>query len=225
MKFFTYLIIIFCASSCLQDPNLEKTKTYYDVEKTKIKSEGTIDKVSQLKDGIWKSYNRKGELINEGTYKNDQQTGAWEYFHPSSKGKLLNGKKEGIWENYYDDSSLSFTANYVNGQQDGKCQSFYKNGRLSVESFYKNGKLNGPHITFTSRNVDTTVYWTFEDNKKNGLFKKYNNGKPYVVGFWKHEVGFVGKVSHYRNGKLIKTEYRDTDGKILSTETPPKSYF
>lgn len=229
MKLFPFLIIIFCFSSCHQDTNSIITKTYFDAGKTKIKSEGTIDKVTQLKEGIWKTYSREGKSINEGFYKNDQQTGTWKYFHPSgnvkSKGELLNGKKEGIWEHFYDDGSLSFTANYVNDQQDGKCQAFYKNGRLSTESFYKNGKLNGAHITFNSRDTDTTLYLTYVDDKKMGLFKKYHEGKPYVVGYWKHEVGLVGKVSHYRNKKLIKIEYKDNNGKIISTEHTPKSSF
>lgn len=229
MKLFPFLIIVFFVLSCNQDTNLAITKTYFDASKTKIKSEGTIDKVTLLKEGIWKTYNRKGELASEGFYKNDQQTGTWKYFHPSakvkSKGKLLDGKKEGIWEHFYDDGSLSFTANYVNDQQDGKCQAFYKNGKLSTDSFYKNGKLNGAHITFSSRNADTTLYLTYVDDKRMGLFKKYHDGKPYVVGYWKPEVGLVGKVSHYRNEKLIKVEYRDNNGKIISTEYTPKSSF
>ena len=229
MKLFLYLMMFFCVLSCHQDTNLEITQTYFDTDKTKIKSEGTIDKITKLKEGIWKNYNRKGELMNEGYYKSDRQTGTWKYFHSStkikSKGQLLNGKKEGIWEHFYDDGSLSFTANYVNDQQEGKCQAFYKNGKLSTESFYKNGKLNGAHITFSSRNPDTTLYLTYVDNKRMGLFKKYHEGKPYVIGFWKPEVGLVGKVSHYRNEKLIKTEYKDNDGKILSTEFPPKFSF
>ncbi len=161
MKISLYLIIVFCALSCHQDTNLVITKTYFDADKTKIKNEGTIDKLTQLKEGIWKTYNMKGELMSEGPYQGDQQTGTWKYFHPSgkikSKGQLLNGKKEGIWQNFHVDGSLSFTANYLNDQQDGICQAFYKNGRLSTESFYKNGKLNGAHITFSSRNADTTL--------------------------------------------------------------------
>ncbi|MFK7770828.1 MAG: toxin-antitoxin system YwqK family antitoxin [Saprospiraceae bacterium] len=229
MKFFSYLMIIFCIPSCQQDTNLVVTQTYFDTSKTKIKSEGTIDKVSQLKEGIWKNYNRKGKLVEEGPYKSDQQTGTWKYFHPSgkvkSKGELLNGKKEGIWKHFYDDGDLSFTANYVNNQQDGKCQAFYKNGKLSTESFYKNGKLNGAHITFSSKNPDTTLYLTYVDNIRMGLFKKYHDGKPYVVGYWKPEVGLIGKVYHYRNEKLIKVEYKDNDGKTISTEFTPKSRF
>lgn len=81
------------------------------------------------------------------------------------------------------------------------------------------------NLTFNSRDADTSVYWTYVDNERNGLFKKYNDGKPYVVGHWKPKVGLIGKVCHYRNEKLVEIEYRDTDGKILSTETPPKSHF
>lgn len=229
MKHFSYLMISICVLSCLQENNLEKIQTYFDAGKTRIKSEGTIDKVSKLKEGVWKTFNKEGKLIREGSFKNNHQTGKWKYFHLSGKvkseGKLLDGKKEGIWGNFHEDGILSFTANYVNDQKEGKSQAFYKNGRLSTESFYKNDKLNGAHITFRSNNTDTTLYLTYVDNKRMGLFKKYHDGKPYVIGFWKPEIGLVGKVSHYRNEKLVKIEYKDNDGKIISTEFPPKSSF
>ena len=219
MKYFTFLITIACIFSCYQNSNLITNRTYFDSEQTKLKSEGTIDKNTQRKEGHWKFYNRKGELVKAGIYKDDNETGTWEYFSPlRQKGELINGKKNGIWKSFHNDGSISTIANYDNNQQEGKCESFYQNGKLWTESYYINGKLNGPHITFSQRNGDTSLYETYVDNQRNGLFKNYHNGMPYVIGHWKPDIGFVGKVRHYRNKKLIEIEYKDQNGRTISKD-------
>lgn len=220
MKYFIYLITTACIFSCNQNNGLIINHTYFDSEKTKLKSEGTIDKNTERKEGYWKFYNLKGELVKAGTYKNSQQTGAWEYFRPlRQKGELINGKKEGIWKSFHNDGSISVIANYINDLQEGKCESFYQNGKLSTESYYKNGKLNGPYIIFSQRNGDTSLYATYVDDQRNGLFKNYTNGMPYVIGHWKPDIGFVGEVRHYRNEKLIEIEYKDNNGKTISKKS------
>ena len=220
MKYLIALIIAACTYSCNQNNNLIINQSYFDREQTKIKSEGTIDKDTEQKEGYWKFYNKKGELVRAGTFKNGKETGTWEYFQPlRQKGQLVDGEKEGIWKSFHNDGSIRMVVNYVNGQQEGKCESFYKNGKLSTESYYQNGKLNGPYIIFSQSNGDTSLYATYVDDQRNGILKNYSNGKPYVVGFWKPDIGFVGEVRHYRGEKLVEIQYNDNNGKTLSRES------
>ena len=220
MKYFINLLVILCILSCNTNNDLIKSQTYFDKEKTKLESEGDIEKTTQLKEGQWKFYTPKGELAKSGNYKNGKQTGTWEYFLPNKqKGELVDGKKEGLWKSFDKDGNLSSIVNYVNDQKIGKCESYYKDGSLMTESYYKNDKLNGPYIYFNQRNGDTTLYTTYINDQRDGLFKKYADGKPYVVGYWKPNIGFVGEVRHYRNETLVEIEYKDDHGKTISKET------
>ena len=220
MKYMMCLLTAGCLISCNQNNDLVKEQTYFDREQTQLKSEGTIDKNTERKEGLWKFYNTKGELVQEGTYKNDQQTGTWEYFIPlHQKGELVDGRKEGIWKSFHNNGRVSSIAQYVNDRQEGKCESFYENGNLGTESYYENGKLNGPYIIFSHKTGDTSLYATYVDDQREGLFKNYSDGKPYVIGYWKQDIGFVGEVRHYRGDKLVEREYKDHNGKTLSKES------
>ena len=219
MKILLFFIVILSNLACAQESNLVPERTYFDRAQSLLKSEGKIDKTTQKKEGVWKFYNREGELVYTGSYKDDQKTGTWEYFDPfREKGEMLNGKKEGIWKTYRNDGTLSSKAFYVNGLKEGKSESYFPNGSLLTQTNYVGNMLNGPQITY-KKGGDTSLYVTYVNDKRNGLFKNYSSGLPYVIGNWKEGIGFVGEVYHYRNKKLVEVEFKDENGKTVFRES------
>jgi antitoxin component YwqK of YwqJK toxin-antitoxin module len=70
-------------------------RTYYDTEKTQLKSEVFI--YNGKKEGVYKEYYEDGELLSEVNY--------------------INGKKNGIYNSYYDNGQLSSEINYIDGKK------------------------------------------------------------------------------------------------------------
>lgn len=76
----------------------------YNEEGIKIK-EGT--RKDTYKEGIWKTYEgKKGRLLSEITYSNDNENGTAKFYNTSAnrlkkEGLYLNGKQHGLWK-YYD---------------------------------------------------------------------------------------------------------------------------
>ena len=70
-------------------------RTYYDPEKTQLKSEVFIH--NRKKEGVYKEYYEDGELLSEVNY--------------------INGEKNGIYNSYYDNGQLSSEINYIDGKK------------------------------------------------------------------------------------------------------------
>ena len=74
--------------------------------------------------GKGKEYNRNGDFIFEGEYKNDER-----YF--------------GIKKDYYDNGNLLFEGELIKGKKNGEGKEYYDNGELKYEGEYLNGNWNG----------------------------------------------------------------------------------
>lgn len=105
------------------------------VEKGKIKN--------GLREGTWKSYNSKGELIKEENF--------------------LNGMRHGDMK-AWDDSTM-ITGHYTTGQKDGTFITKI-NGQVVSEIGYMMDTLNGQYFT-TSK--EKTVYGFYQRGRKSGL--------------------------------------------------------
>ena len=70
-------------------------RTYYDPEKTRLKSEVFIH--NSKKEGIYKSYYKNGQLWEEVNYINDIENGIYNSYHENGqlrdKINYINGKK------------------------------------------------------------------------------------------------------------------------------------
>ena len=62
----------------------------------KLKAIGNYNK-GRRKDGLWETYNQKGNLKSKGYYRND--------------------KKDGPWEVYDSDGQLKIQRNFINGRE------------------------------------------------------------------------------------------------------------
>ena len=67
-------------------------RTYFDPEKTQLKSEVFIH--NGKREGVYKSYHDNGQLFQEVNY--------------------INGKREGIYKSYHNNGQLWKEVNYIN---------------------------------------------------------------------------------------------------------------
>lgn len=132
-----------------------------------LKEQYTINPKSQEKEGMYKSFDDDGKLIEEATYANGELHGerrlyyadgsvqsieTFEYgqhngrflnFHENGKvqlqGKYLNGNMEGEWRGYYDNGQLKEIVPFINNNENGAFIEYHPNGNLKAEGNYLNG--------------------------------------------------------------------------------------
>jgi TonB family protein len=170
------------------------------------------------KQGGWKYWNEKGQLIRFEIYKNDTLDGGFiSYFETGQTetgGYYLNGKKNGEWVNFYKNGELSQYAYFANDTLQGIQKHWFENGKLQMEAVYekgllisrktwfssgkryrveqyKDGKANGVWFTYEELAADTfpKLVQTYSNDMLNGISYQYSFGK-------------VVNESNYLNGKL-----------------------
>ncbi|MFN8283715.1 MAG: hypothetical protein U0U67_10900 [Chitinophagales bacterium] len=75
--------------------------------------------VNGKKDGVWKSWSKKGTLIRVFNYTNGVLNGTVNFYNPNGskkfEGAFVNGRKNGIWKFYNDKGVVIKSGNYTNG--------------------------------------------------------------------------------------------------------------
>jgi len=165
-----------------------------------IKSETTME--NEKKNGITKSYNKKGKLEYEGTFKNDTAVGIFKIFYPdgirvwrevdvhSKKGKVYkpmgtsylmgtfdnaNLIMNGVWEEWLiKENYKRFEWTYKNDTCDGPYKSFGIDGIIETEGFYKKGLPDSVLTFFDDKgNCIKKELWT-SNGKYSSLVKVLN---------------------------------------------------
>ena len=163
-------------------------------------------------DGMWRTYDRKGNLDREENYRNKMLHGEIRAFYPSgalrSVTQYMDGKRQGDEKTYYEKGGLAMESNYANNDMDGLSRHYYDTGELEREAFYKNGGLHG----------ETKVYY------KSGALKQqlpYKNGVLDGTALTFDEGGQVTMEENYKTGNLVNRKDYGTDSAGLLKGTPP----
>lgn len=168
---------------------------------------------SEIKDGEYKLYSPKGNLILDYNYK--------------------NGEFDGVQKEYYADSEILFSEkNYKNGSLIGEQKTYYKDGNIETyKNYNENGKLIadivydmfGKKEKFFEEKNNVGVYEEYQDNylieKKELHYSKGN-----IVKSVQEEYGEKGilkykeiedkalilteKISYYEDGQIKDISYR-----------------
>jgi antitoxin component YwqK of YwqJK toxin-antitoxin module len=85
----------------------------------------------------------KGDLLIDGSYKEDLRDGKWTY--GNSFETFENGRLHGPKETRYSDGTLLFQGSYYQGSPDGVHTRWYESGNKEEEWTYYRGLYNGPH--------------------------------------------------------------------------------
>jgi antitoxin component YwqK of YwqJK toxin-antitoxin module len=161
------------------------------------------------KQGTWKYWNEKGQLIRFETYINDTLNGGFisylETGQTETGGYYLNGKKNGEWVNFYKNGELSQYAYFANDTLQGIQKHWFENGKLQMEAVYEKGLLISRKIWFSSG--------------KRYRVEQYKDGKANGVWFTYEELAadtFPKLVQTYSNDMLNGTSYQYSFGKVVN---------
>lgn len=198
------LLILLLFFTCINSASAQKKNGKVTIELEK----GGVEK-GKIKDGrregVWKSYNSKGQQIQEENF--------------------LNGKRSGPFWREVD--SLTITGNYLAGSRNGTFITTI-NGRVVSDINYRMDTLHGKYYTSTD---DKTVRGTYDHGRKTGL--RVVDSLDYLDNHIKDSTYFVnglrdGSSVFYVEGKLISQtqwmqgkrngayrEYDPTTGKLI----------
>ncbi len=89
------------------------------------------------KDGVWKTWSKKGNPAREFNYSNGVLHGNVRIFYPATgkkklEGTFVNGKKSGVWNYYNDKNALIKTGKYENGVPSGIWKVYDWNGKKEL---------------------------------------------------------------------------------------------
>jgi len=200
-------------------------KEFYDNEQ--VKSEGYYS--YGKRDGYFKEYDKKGNLLKIEKYKND------ELIHDAPE--LLNYE---IKTDYYKNGRVKIVQSYKDKIPEGIRREYTQDGKISKAFIFRNGIIIGEGIVDEQgmRQGDWKEYYESGEKSGEGSYKndlrqgdwkfyfkngaleqtgKYgNNGKPDGKWRWFFESGNLRKEDNFKNGVLhgIHIE-QDDSGKII----------
>lgn len=204
-----------------------------------ISGTNKIDNITNYKNGIkngfYKKFDYKGNLLIEGYFKNDKADKIWKFYNKKSQligtGFGENGIYKGNWFTYsykgdiksyhkeyyegeviiYDENQeIGAIINYKNGIKHGLSKLFYRN--KIVHEPYINGKLDGDYKEY-NRLKRLTLLEQYKNGKSHGIYKKfYDNGNLEYFHQNKNGIPYGVHEEYYENGQL-KNKYYIKKGK------------
>ena len=132
-----------------------------------------------VKNGIFREYNSKGEIIDGGVFYNG---------FLNKKGILdKEGRKQGEWIIYYESLEIKARGFYKDDLREGAWVFYYETGEVEQKGYYKAGEY------------DDTWVWTFKNGDKK-RFEQYKNGVEHGEFIEYDSLGNILLNGNYRNG-------------------------
>ena len=191
-------------------------KAFY--EDGKIKLIGGIN--NGLKNGIFREYDKEGEIINGYIYDYDTliaegmisaagiYQGEWRHYYKIGKlaaeGNYIDSKKDGKWIYYYANGKKEQEGKYVENELKGEWKWYYQNGQIKRIEFYnKKSLLEGSVFEYDSLGNEMTRGEYYNGLKEGDWFYQVGDYKEvgsfsrgYEDGIWNY---------YYLNGRLAFT--------------------
>jgi len=175
----------------------------------------TVKAKSEFKDNgkfaSTKMFNKEGNIISEGFYKNKKKDSLWTIYDEKGnkigEERYVNGLKSGV-ANYWDKSKvLVETINYKNDKKDGiYYMNTYQNGYYYLT--YKDDKKNGPYEDFYYYQK-IKIKGTYQEGKQEGEWKYFDSiGTCVKIQKWQKDILISEKVriDFGREEKYIDTK-------------------
>jgi len=157
--------------------------------------------------GLFRVYNRNGDLILVRRYISGKLFGESQNFYPNGEMKMqagyLDNKFHGPAQMYYEGGQLFREANYINGTLQGELKEYFPDGTLKSLFRYSDHKLNG---IFEEHDKTGLLRWkrNYADGERDGLTVEYY---PLSGERWyekTYEAGRMTRLVEYkRNGDVI----------------------
>lgn len=204
------------------DSSLDTPTKYGDVVLTyypngKIKKE--VDYVNGLKEGKEIFYYQNGTVAKETTYINDKKYGDFFENYENGilkiSGKFVDNRLDGLITTYNSNGQKQSETNYTLGLKNGKSTE-YISGKVLSEVIYKNGKKEG-YFFANNFNGGLEIEGNFVDDKKNGVWTKYNRDRKIILEETYHQGILEGEYNKYYDTGSIKESGTYINGYLEGT--------
>ena len=129
------------------------------VETIQVKSEdGRLvesyerDKVTLLRQGLYRNYDERGNLLEEANYVNDTLNGSRRMFYPDGQVQIEEqyamGNFIGSYRSYYPDGQLEQEGTYIGNEMTGPWKRYYEDGQLLESVEFRGNEENGPFVEY-----------------------------------------------------------------------------
>ena len=165
--------------------------------------------------GLFRRYNNEGILLSELNYSDKNDEAGAVFFYPdgtkAAEGTYVERKKEGLWK-FYSGTQPSYLAGeeyYTGDVRNGLSQKYYPDNTLAEMVTWDKGNRTGEWLQYYP---DGTVCLRAEyiAGKLEGLFSYYHpSGKLYYEGNYKND---------FRTGDWMVFNYDDSLKQIIAYE-------
>jgi len=171
--------------------------------------------VADKKQGLAITFSKRGQIILEENYANDElhgwKRGYTEVGHKINlQEKYVNGRVEGLQKIYAKDGKLQEEHFFKNGKKNGVSKTYYPDGKVKQEISYKDDVKNGSCKWF-HKNGQLMTEYMYTQGGKTGTFKAF-----FESGELKSEITFLKSIKngpylqYFKNKKIkIKGTYKE----------------
>lgn len=156
--------------------------------------------------GSYVRLNNEGQIIEKGTYKNNELDGICKILWPNGtvKQDLLfsNGNLMGENKTFHENGRLSGVYPRVNDKKEGLEKQFLGSGRLYSSANFINDKIEGVNYNYYYRSGWMSEI-SYTNNKIEGLYlAKWLNNMPKAKGLYSDSLLNGEFAEYYRNGNI-----------------------
>lgn len=187
----------------------------------KIRREMKQDEAGNyVRHGAWKMWDRQGNLLAEGEYKNNERHGQWtrwygigdaELFSQSpyssfegpfvSNATFKDGKLDGTWSIFDRDQRLVSEWQFSDGLRDGALVWYHPQGHKLEEITYSKGLIDG-HMKIWNGQGEVTTDDKYQKGRKLAVkTEHYSNGTKKSEGMYLHAQYAVKTTDDWWNAK------------------------
>jgi antitoxin component YwqK of YwqJK toxin-antitoxin module len=174
-----------------------------------------------LKQGYWRKYNRDGNLLYKGFFKDGKPVGKMERFYENGTRKatmiFIEGTDITYASIYYRKGSLAATGKYVNMVKDSlwRYYSYYTDDLMYTEN-YTSGKKNGVSTKYYPGGQLAEIM-TWEMDMKQGLWKQFYEDSTVRLLAGHDSDQLHGKYRVFNRNKILIMDGVYTNGKMDGT--------
>jgi len=191
---------------------------------TNIETTNTVD-FNGMKQGMWKVSVTNGYEV--GRFLNDEKDGVWLTYN--SKGNLLSemtfaaGELRGDYKTYFANGQIQEMGQWVNKKNKGEFFRYYENGNIHQHFLFNaEGKRSGMQFTYFE-NGQLAIEVSVENGLEQGICSRYDKNGALIA-----ETLFENGVAKELDGKLFNEttdagEGVEVDATLVSNEATPFS--
>ena len=174
MRSFIFLILICLTVNCGSGLEMVTNKS----TSGKIKEQYTINPKTKEKEGLYKSFDSEGAIIEEATYKANLLNGERRIYYENGNVQSLEtfvaGEHQGRYLSFYDSGKIELQGDYLDGKMEGEWKAYYPNGQLKEIVQFRINNENGAFIEYYEHGKLKAECNYLDGDNEDGLLKLYD---------------------------------------------------